>query len=155
MKAVLLTTSCTTGWMHWGHGELWLTPEALVRIGKRELTVKAALGAAPGAALGVVAGPAGHVAALVTEGLSSGSDSVGREVELEQGQWEWDLMQRRKDVLSVPIRWISRAELKSGVSTTRLRIQTADGTRHKLLWMNNAVAKSALQAALGDRLYVT
>ena len=155
MKAVLLTNSCTTGWMHWGHGELWLTPEALVRIGKRELTAKAALGAAPGAALGAVAGPAGLVAALVAAGLASGPSSVGREVELEHGQWEWDLMRRRKNVLSVPVRWIARADLKSGFSTTRLRIHTTDGARYKLLWMNNAVAKSALRVTLGDRLHLT
>src|SRR3984893_9691580 len=30
--AILLTTSCTTGWADWVHGELWLCPDGLLRL---------------------------------------------------------------------------------------------------------------------------
>lgn len=30
--AHLLATSCTTGWLDWVHGELWLLPDSLVRV---------------------------------------------------------------------------------------------------------------------------
>jgi hypothetical protein len=31
-SARLISRSCTTGWLDWGHGELWLTETALVRV---------------------------------------------------------------------------------------------------------------------------
>lgn len=29
---MLISRSCTTGWLDWIHGELWITPDALVRL---------------------------------------------------------------------------------------------------------------------------
>lgn len=31
-QALLISRSCTTGWLDWIHGELWITPRALVRV---------------------------------------------------------------------------------------------------------------------------
>ena len=55
MRVRLLTESCTKGWLSWGPGELWLTDDALVRVGRTELAVRA-----------VGAGYLGHALAAAT-----------------------------------------------------------------------------------------
>ncbi|AWZ16800.1 hypothetical protein [Streptomyces sp. ICC1] len=64
--AHLLAASCTTGWLDWFHGELWLLPDSLVRIrsgfadtvvnsispGVREHTATSVIGYDPAAVLG-------------------------------------------------------------------------------------------------------
>lgn len=155
MRVVLLTNSCTTGWMQWGHGELWLTPDSLVRIGRKKLTARAALEGGAGSALGAVAGPIGHLAALVGGGLwtrQRDRRDLGRVADVEHAAWVLDLMQRRDDVLAIPLRWITRADVRSGLSTTRLRLHTVDGAEHTLLWLNNAVAVPVLRTVLDERL---
>ncbi|MDQ0635112.1 hypothetical protein QFZ40_003021 [Arthrobacter pascens] len=85
MRVFLLSDSCTTGWLHWGHGELWLTPTHLVRIGRRELTMRAAGwgGTRRGAAVAAVNELAGSIAAV--------RPVPGAAIEVDAEHWEREL----------------------------------------------------------------
>ncbi|WP_104180261.1 hypothetical protein [Arthrobacter sp. B0490] len=153
MRVSLLADSCTTGWLHWGHGELWLTPEHLVRIGRRELTLRAA---AKGGALGgaaVAAGVLGLRAVSAAEkALDEGRLRPGDSVEVENDLWAREVGRHPQRTLVLSRELMTEADLKTGIITSRLNLEMVDGRRHKLLWSVNEHAASLLTEAFGPRL---
>ena len=139
MQVVLLSDKCTTGWANLGHGELWLTPNCLVRVGLAALTAKAALSGF--GAVGVLAGNA-----LVKRKVD------GRPLEIDAAEWNSYLAGHDDKTVSIPLRAIVNARFRSGLSTSRLQIALADRSHHKLLWTRNRIAGSLLRDALNDRL---
>ncbi|MFE2155778.1 hypothetical protein ACFXAO_37735 [Streptomyces lavendulae] len=127
--AQLLAASCTTGWLDWFHGELWLLPDSLVRVrggfvdtvvnsvgpGIREHTATSVIGYDPVAVLG------GH---------------------------------RTNKV--IPFDGIAHARLHPDLTTAGLAVTMTDGTRHKLLWLSSEPARRVLAdrllPVLGSRL---
>ncbi|MFB6516504.1 hypothetical protein [Streptomyces sp. NPDC056401] len=127
--AQLLAASCTTGWLDWLHGELWLLPDSLVRmrggfidsfvhsLSPRvpENTATTVIGYDPAAVLG------GH---------------------------------RTNKV--IPFDGIAHARLHRGLTTSGLTVRMTDGTRHKLLWLSYEPARRILTdrllPVLGSRL---
>lgn len=125
----LLAASCTTGWLDWFHGELWLLPDSLVRArggfvdtvvnsispGVREHTATSVIGYNPAAVL------KGHHTNKV-----------------------------------IPFDGITHASLHRGLTTSGLTVTMTDGTRHKLLWLSSEPAHRVLTdrllPVLGSRL---
>jgi hypothetical protein len=139
LQVHLLSDSCTTGWAHWGHGELWLTPHSIVRIGQPSRTLRAAT---RGALSGIAGGVAGAVALEVARS--------GREVtalEVDSAEWDGYLADHRS-VLRVDLGDVVEAALRAGIITSRLRLRMRDGRNLKLLWMRNTVAVTLLERAL-------
>ena len=131
--AILLTTSCTTGWLDWVHGELWLCPSGLLRLslGLRT-TIGKSLG--PEAALDY--------------------DRVARESGPRYfDQAEIDaLVARKRRNIWVPWDQIREAGLRQGFITSRLRMTLLDGRTVKLLWLPDRRTADALRDRLGTRL---
>jgi hypothetical protein len=136
MRVFLLTDSCTTGWLHWGHGELWLTPSHLVRIGRPELSRRAAGwgGTRGGAAFG------------------AGAAVPGAAIEVTPEQWEQGVTAQPSRTLELNLEQIATLKFRQGITASRLGIGMADGVKHKLLWLPNAHSKSVLAETLGSRL---
>lgn len=143
MRLQLLSDSCTTGWAHWGHGELWLTPESIVRIPKRGLTLAAA---GRGAAAGLGAGAAGALAREIGRASRACVD-----LDIERSDWDAYLASYPAH-LQVDMADLVGAHLRAGLTTSRLRLVRLNAPRVKLLWMRNETAVPALHAALQDRL---
>jgi hypothetical protein len=128
----LLTPSCTTGWTDWLWGELWLLPDGLLRLstGSRGLVAAGTLGMA-GAEM------PGSVRQITADDVP---DLVAR-----RGRNRW-----------IPRDQVSDASLRKGLMQGRLRVILSDGTRIKLLWLNDdnvhQVLRSTLEEWLGDRL---
>lgn len=140
MRVFLLSDSCTTGWLHWGHGELWLTPTHLVRIGRRELTLRAA-------------GWGGtRAGAAVAGSIAAGRPVPGAAIEVDAAQWEQEVAAEPKRTLALHVEEIATAQFRQGITASRLSVGTADGTKHKLLWLPNAYSRPVLAKALGSRL---
>ena len=149
MRIFLLSDSCTTGWLDWGHGELWLTPEHLVRIGRRGLTLRAAAGGAAGAGGGVL----GFMAFKAADKILGGSRPVpGAAVDVDEEMWERKVASHPRRTLTLGREQIAKLELRDGISTSRLSVEMADGGRHKLLWMVNKHAAPILAGAFGPQL---
>ncbi len=139
MQVHLLSDSCTTGWAHWGHGELWLTPHSIVRIGQRSRTLQAATRGALG---GLAFGVAGAVALEVAR---SGRETTALEV--DSAEWDGYLADHRS-VLRANLVDVVEAGLRTGITTSRLGLRMRDGRNLKLLWMRNTAAVSLLEHAL-------
>ena len=141
-----MSDSCTTGWLHWGHGELWLTPTHLVRIGRRELTMRAAGwgGTRRGAAVAAVNELAGSIAAV--------RPVPGAAIEVDAEHWERELAAEPSRTLVLNLEEVATAQFRQGITASRLGVGTADGAKHKLLWLPNAYSKPVLAEALGSRL---
>jgi hypothetical protein len=142
MRVQLLSDSCTTGWLHWGHGELWLTSDSIVRIGKRRLTLASA-------GRGAMAGfHGGALGGFTRELARAGSVSSAREV--ERSDWLAYVADHR-NVITIDLADVTSARLRAGLSTSRLAVGMRDGRRIKLLWMRNQFALEALvRAGLGS-----
>jgi hypothetical protein len=131
--AECVTRSCTTGWLDWTHGELWLTSTGLIR---RRLSLQAtrAHGLGP-----TVAEPLerADVAAFDLDGL---------------------LAQHPTNKV-IAFSDIAHARLVRGLTTHGLRLRTLDGRRHKLLWLARdpayRILSKALATTLGERLHRT
>ncbi len=157
MQVLLISDQCTTGWAHWGHGQLWLTHDSLVRVGLRSLTARAATrgGLANfGAAGGLAARALEKRRGLTTEELER-SKVTGDPVEVDADEWHAYLAKHEPMVLKLEFYDILQANLRNGVSASRLLITTREGARRKLLWTPNRVAGDALRRALAAQLSST
>ncbi|MEC5198308.1 hypothetical protein RCH21_000516 [Arthrobacter sp. PL16] len=153
MNVSLLSDSCTTGWMNWGHGELWLTPDHLVRIGRRGLTLRsAALGGAMGGAM--VAGGILAPKAVEAADRKFGENRLkpGASMDVDADQWERQIAAHPQRTLMLPLKHIANVDLRLGLSTSRLNVAMTDGKRHKLLWMFNEHAAPLLAGKFGPQL---
>lgn len=124
--AFLLSRTCTRGWWDWVHGELWITPEAIVRLRRR---ASAAL------RMGSLQDPLPKRADAT---LAKFQPATVRA--LHRG----NRYLRLDDVAS--------ARLHRGITTDRLVIRTRGGKRHKLLWMKTDPAFLILRDRLVDEM---
>jgi hypothetical protein len=132
-----------------GHGELWLTPEHLVRIGRRGLTVRAAATGGAAAAGGVL----GLTAFEAADKFFGGRRPVpGAAVDVDEELWEREVASHPRRTLILDLEQIAKVDLRDGISTSRLNVEMADGERHKLLWMVNKHAAPMLAGAFGPQL---
>jgi hypothetical protein len=124
--AYLISRSCTTSWLDWVHGELWLLPSGLVRTsigfrGTRDNATRTGIGR-------TVPEPLPH--RPVT------SFDLGRIADA-----------RRTNKVLLYDR-IASATLVRGVTAHGLRLTMADGRRHKLLWLIRDPAHTVLSEVL-------
>ena len=129
-SCVLISASCTTGWLDWVHGELWACDDGLLRrpLGLRA-TIAHSLGDYP------------KVSAYAPT-----TRDVLQAAAIRGYQWiAWEAVQR--------------AVLRSGPLTDSIHIALRDGSRVKFLWYGTERASEYLQLALppilGDRLAST
>lgn len=142
MLIVRVSDSCTTGWAHWGHGELWLSPDALVRVGKSSITWGAIK---RGATSGLAGGALGSTMREIHRARSQ-----GLVVEDVDGP-AWVRQVRGEDhVLYVPLEAIAGADVVAGITTSRLKLATRDGQEFKLLWMRNDLVLPWVERAVHD-----
>jgi hypothetical protein len=120
-----MTEWCTTGWLSWELGELWLTDDALLRVGSSELTVRAANLAPLSGALAAAKRP---VPGMAPAPLTA--------VDISPAAWT-AYLRERTDVLFVPFAQIASATLRGGLLNGRLTMRLHDGTTRKLLWLRS------------------
>ena len=134
----LISASCTTGWLDWIHGELWLCPNGLLRR-----------------SLGLLATTQHSVPVLSGVGtidqrerpIRTFSDSELASIGAADRRNSW-------------IRWhdIAAATLKRGIIDHSLHLRLRDGRRAKFLWLKSdggfALLNDRLTAELGNRLFV-
>lgn len=153
MRVFLLSDSCTTGWLHWGHGELWLTPSHLVRIGRRELTRRAAGWGGTRGGAAVAAGALGKSTVHLPAGSIAATRPVpGAAIEVNPEQWEQEVAGEPSRTLVLNLEEIATAQFRQGITASRLGVGMTDGTKHKLLWLPNAYSRPVLAEALGSSL---
>ncbi len=118
----LVSASCTTGWLDWLHGELWVCPDGLLR---RPLGLRATIAHGTGPTVDFLRRPTRAATEL---------DLNGRGV-------SW-----------IPWPSIERAQLKSGPVTDSLHLLLRGGRQNKLLWLAADGARQYLEAALPGHL---
>ena len=122
--ARLISGSCTTSWLDWIHGELWLLPDGLLRI---------ATSLANTAGNGILRTiPREPVVRRFTH----------RQIE--------DLIARRKRNLWIPAAKITSADIHTGLLQSRANLLLADGRTQKLLWLRGDHAEGPLRDALAS-----
>jgi hypothetical protein len=131
--AILLTTSCTTGWADWVHGELWWCPNGLLRL-------SLGLPTTIGKSLGI--------------GSALAYDRSARESARRYfGQQEIDtLVGRKRRNMWVPWGQIRETALRRGFITSRLRMTLFDGRTVKFLWLPDHRTFDTLRDGLAARL---
>lgn len=127
--SILLTTSCTTGWADWVHGELWLCRDGLLRL---SLGLPATIAKSFGQ---------GQAAAAP---LSSPRHFDQAEIS--------ELLSRKRTNVWVPWIQIREASLRRGLITSRLRLALMDGRAVKFLWLPAPRAFDLLRDRLAERL---
>ncbi|MFT4262113.1 MAG: hypothetical protein QM572_01905 [Nocardioides sp.] len=152
MLAMLLTTSSTTGWTDWAHGELWLTREAIVRVRargqfSRQLRDAAVVGAL-GAVGSVAAGVGGHIAAAVF-GHSLTQQDLARFRDLRPDHLAFSAQSDRR-VRVVWLRDVRAFNSRVGIANGRLSVSLFSGRRLKLLWLRDPTVNRIVESALGD-----
>jgi hypothetical protein len=131
--AILLTTSCTTGWADWVHGELWSCPNGLLRL-----------------SLGLPT--------TIRKSLGTGSALAYDRSARESGPRYFDqqeidaLVARKRRNLWVPWDQIREAALHQGLMTSRLRMTLFDGRTVKFLWLPDHQTVDTLRERLAARL---
>jgi hypothetical protein len=122
IQGTLLTQRCTTGWLDWIHGQIWLFPEGLLWArGNLQITIaQSARGPLP-------------------DQLTATTD----ERELAQ-------LAREKGNLWIPSTAIRSASIRRGLTTERLLLTLVDGSRIKLLWPGNERVRKPLEEALAS-----
>jgi hypothetical protein len=120
----LVAASCTSGWADWIHGELWLLPEGLLRL---RTSFRATLGH--------------RTWPTVRPPLPVRSFAPDEPGELARGHRT-----------NVWIRWseVASADLRRGLTTTRLGLTLADGGTHKLLWLRGEPADAEVGQVLRE-----
>jgi hypothetical protein len=131
VHAQLVARTCTTGWLDWIHGELWLLPTSLVRVRSGLLD---------------------SVANSFGSGLTA--RNPGRPITYDP----MAVLAGHRTNRIIPFDGIESARLHGGLSTSGLTVAMTDGTRHKLLWMSSEPARRLLTdrllPVLGARLTV-
>jgi len=127
--AILLTTSCTTGWADWVHGELWLCPDGLLRISLGLATTIAK-------SSGVGGERAYEDFARKSSPRTFEQDEIG------------ELLSRRRTNIWVPWDRIREAALRHGFTADRLRLTLIDGRSVKFLWLPNRTIVETLRGRL-------
>ena len=122
--ARLVSASCTTGWLDWIHGELWLLPDGLLRV-------RSSLGAT-----------------IAHANQQTVPDDL-REREFGAGEIE-ELQRKHQTNLWIPAHEIVAASMRNGPLTTRLSLTLAGGRRVKLLWLRVDPAAVPLKRALAS-----
>lgn len=124
VNAQLLTASCTTGWLDWIHGELWLLPDGLLRV--RSSLRKT----------------------IAHQNRRTVPDApVVRE--FEEGELE-ELRRAHRKNLWIRASEIVSADIHSGLTTSRLSLTLASGRRIKLLWLASDPAAGLLKEGLAS-----
>jgi hypothetical protein len=124
----LLSRSCTTGWLDWVWGDLWLTDDALYRVSRGMAETRTAARARP-------------------RGGSTVPDSDAMAPEALDEEVLADAKNRR-----APLTEIRSAKLRRGLLNGRLSLVLDDGTRIKLLWLKSDPAHDILAEVLQDHL---
>jgi hypothetical protein len=119
MRIRLLSDSCANGWAGWGHGELWLTEDALVRIGKR----------AP--------------ASPIMRALTTGPD----EMDVRWDSWA-HYLSTHDDVQVLAFDQIVGAKLTTGLATSSLAVRLRHGPKIRLLWKRRPGTLQTIRAVL-------
>ena len=131
--ATLISRSCTTSWLDWVHGELWLTDKALIRT---RLSLSETLANGTGDTLAAVAAPVAVPPHLSPELVVAGHPT-NRYIALAE---------------------IEFAALHRGHVSDRLNLRMRDGGRNKLLWLSAdpayQILREALRRGLDERLTV-
>jgi len=122
MRIRLVSDSCARGWAGWGHGELWLTEDALVRVGKRA--------------------PVSPLLKALTVGAAT-----NEELDVEGDSWAYYLA-THDDVQVLPYSEIVEAKLTAGVATTSLAVRLRPGVKTRLLWRRTPGSVQAVRAVL-------
>ena len=131
--AILLTTSCTTGWGDWVHGELWLCPNGLLRL-----------------SLGLPT--------TIRKSLGTGSALAYDRTARESGPRFFDqtdidaLLARKRRNVWLPLDQIREASLRQGFMTSRLRMTLFNGRTVKFLWLPDHQTVDTLRIRLGASL---
>lgn len=123
VKGQLLTASCTTGWLDWIHGELWLFPEGLLRVRSGLLQTIA------------------HLKQTVSD---EPEEQVFDSRELER------LCRTHHTNLWISANEIAAAEIRKGPLSCRLLLTLVDGRLIKLLWLRADPAAAPLKEALAS-----
>lgn len=121
-QARLLTRTCTTGWLDWIHGELWLLPEGLLRIRSGLMTT-----------------------------LANGYVSAGLKAQEPYRPLTYDpetVLAAHPTNKLIPFAGMAAARLHGGVTTSGMEVAMTDGTRHKLLWATLDPARRLLRERL-------
>ncbi|WP_203911548.1 hypothetical protein [Rhizocola hellebori] len=128
--ALCLSKSCTTGWLDWVHGELWLTHTGLIR---RRLSWNESASHGFGPTVGTPP----------PESALSSFDPAA-------------LLAEHPTNKVIYFDAVVAARLKQGITTDALRLGMSDGSRHRLLWLRRdpayEVLSNVLPATLGERL---
>lgn len=130
LRATLVSRSCTTGWLDWLHGELWMTELGLFRVRRGLMTT-----------LGHAFGPT----------VATGDDLLTSVVLVDD---DYAVLSEQDDSLGYLDRFemVEHASFRRGIITSRLRIRFHDGTSRKFLWMRWDAGTSALLELLAARL---
>ncbi|MDX3747706.1 hypothetical protein [Streptomyces sp. AK08-02] len=120
-QARLLSSTCTTGWLDWIHGRLWLLPEGLLRV-------------------------RGDLMTTLVNGFGSGLTALDpyRPITYDPAT----VLAAHPTNKLIPFAGMATARLHGGVTTSGLEVAMTDGTRHKLLWMNSDPARGLLRERL-------
>jgi hypothetical protein len=115
----LIAASCTTGWLDWIHGELWLLPDGLLRIST----------------------------SLVNTAGNGILRTIPHEPVVRQFTHEEidDVVARRKRNLWIPAEEIASVKIHTGLLQSRANLSLADGRRQKLLWLRGPLAEHWLR----------
>ncbi|MEU8775592.1 hypothetical protein [Streptomyces sp. NPDC048606] len=128
-RAQLLATSCTTGWLDWVHGKLWLLPDSLVRV-------------------------RGGFVHTVVNAIASGLPE--RTATSVIGYDPVVILGGHRTNKVIPFDGIAHARLHLGLTTSGLDVTMTDGIRHRLLWLSSEQARGVLAdrllPVLGSRL---
>jgi hypothetical protein len=120
----LISASCTTGWLDWIHGDLWLLPDGLLRVRSGlEATIEHA-----------------NQRTVLDDG-DQRQFGVG---ELERLQGE------HKSNLWIPADEIVSAGIRNGPLSGRLALTLKGGRRVKLMWLRADRASEPLKKALAS-----
>jgi hypothetical protein len=129
--ARLLSRSCTTGWLDWVWGELWETPEGLMRF-----------------SLGWI----GTYRSTSSRQRRGGVSTVDPSAAVASSEDVRARHRPRRSDRWIPLADIRRAHLRRGRMTSRLSVVFDNGSRAKLLWLKHDPAYERLSELLSDLL---
>lgn len=127
--ATLISRSCTTGWLDWVHGELWLADDAIMRS-RLPLAETLAHGYAGSPTVAAPPSP----------------------VPLPPHKTPERLANSHRTNKYIPFDQIATAALHRGRMIDRLSVTLRTGTRHKLLWLRADPAFALLREAMARSL---